>query len=701
MPSIRSLAGIQIPLLLLFGSAAGAGAAEDPEARAFLESARARYQQFQTYQDRLEVSVVIKGTDAEGEPMDHSHDLKRTFKFARPDRFLWESKEATVRSNGRSRWTYVSKTRQYMENEVQSDDEMDADLFGGPVHVQYHAHPVGAALLHPDRKLADLFPAITGLTGLSEETREGVSYHCVRGTLAAGWAEESEITFAAWFRAADGLLTEIRIDATAAYQAMMNRRHEIDQEEDEAESGAERAQPKIEKAEVVLSFLDIVVDGELPDEAFVFQPADDDKKVRTFRRPRPDRSEQLKLIGKPAPDISGAGLDGEPLALADWRGRVVLLDFWATWCGPCVAAIPHIQKLAEQFADQPVTVLGINRDREGAEKKVASFLEKKQITFRQFMDVEGTVAETYKVTGIPCSVLIDTNGIVQDVKVGFSSGGEDDLAENIRRLLDGKVIHDPQELAQRLADEAADEEDPDSDDAASASAASAVLEEVHPELLAPGHRETGQFSGYSARPFDLDGDGRPELLLPDWRQTVYIVSADGAAVSKVRLQGRGQSYNLRGCQPVRRADGMYWLASFSRWSSGGASEKTVVDFFSPDGARLWSYTPEYPAGLNGEIHLAAGDLDGDGEPELVVGITLYRRQKIRANAYTHDSQRSYLAILDGDGQLRSLRNAGIKDINHLWIAAAPEPGQPAAILCIGDNRIQRFTLAAPEASVAD
>src|SRR5688572_28929850 len=94
-----------------------------------------------------------------------------------------------------------------------------------------------------------------------------------------------------------------------------------------------------------------------------------DEKVDEFQFGGDD-SRQQELVGKPAPDFTGVDLEGKPVSLADYRGRVVMLDFWATWCGPCVQAIPHIQKVANKFADKPVTVLGINRDQPGSESRV-------------------------------------------------------------------------------------------------------------------------------------------------------------------------------------------------------------------------------------------------------------------------------------------------------------------------------------------
>jgi thiol-disulfide isomerase/thioredoxin len=147
-----------------------------------------------------------------------------------------------------------------------------------------------------------------------------------------------------------------------------------------------------------------------------------------------------KLLDLPAPAFATLTPDGKPIALSDFKGKVVLLDFWATWCGPCMQAIPAIQRLSEKFKDQPVAIVGVNRDKEGDESKVKRTIERKQLTFHQAMDTPGTIAKSYKITAIPALILIDKEGVVRQVHVGYGPGEEEVLAAEIEKLLKGEKL---------------------------------------------------------------------------------------------------------------------------------------------------------------------------------------------------------------------------------------------------------------------
>ena len=119
-------------------------------------------------------------------------------------------------------------------------------------------------------------------------------------------------------------------------------------------------------------------------------------------------------IGKPAPDFQVVDLKGQELSLKKFRGQVVLLDFWATWCFPCRAEMPHLKKVYDKYKDQKFEIIGISLDR--GQAVLDSYIEKQNITWTQFLD-NGTVTKMYNVTGIPATFLIDGDGIVRKVKL--------------------------------------------------------------------------------------------------------------------------------------------------------------------------------------------------------------------------------------------------------------------------------------------
>lgn len=111
------------------------------------------------------------------------------------------------------------------------------------------------------------------------------------------------------------------------------------------------------------------------------------------------------------------------------------MDFWATWCPPCVQAMPEMQALMDKFAGKPVVVLGINQDAPGANEQVRKFLSDNSYTIGQVMD-DGSIGNRYGVTGIPCVVIVDQKGVVRDVSVGYAPGNGEKLAKKIEALLD-------------------------------------------------------------------------------------------------------------------------------------------------------------------------------------------------------------------------------------------------------------------------
>jgi peroxiredoxin len=144
--------------------------------------------------------------------------------------------------------------------------------------------------------------------------------------------------------------------------------------------------------------------------------------------------EKDPLIGQKAPDFQTQFLNEEDFKLSDQKGKVVILDFWATWCGPCVRALPELQKATSSFNKNNVALLAVNQ---GESKKVISkFLKKKQLkALSVIMDETRKIGGDYKVKGIPKTVIIDQQGVVRYVHVGFSSGMGERLKGEINKLL--------------------------------------------------------------------------------------------------------------------------------------------------------------------------------------------------------------------------------------------------------------------------
>lgn len=123
-------------------------------------------------------------------------------------------------------------------------------------------------------------------------------------------------------------------------------------------------------------------------------------------------------VGSSAPDFQVTTLDGATVSLSDYRGEWVLLNVWATWCVPCRAEMPSIQRLHERFGDRGLRVLAVSVDAPGAGSAIRSFREELQLTFDIVHDREGSVQPAYQSTGVPETFLIDPQGTIRKKVIG-------------------------------------------------------------------------------------------------------------------------------------------------------------------------------------------------------------------------------------------------------------------------------------------
>ena len=119
-----------------------------------------------------------------------------------------------------------------------------------------------------------------------------------------------------------------------------------------------------------------------------------------------------------APDFTLQTLDGESITLSDLRGQAVLINVWATWCPPCKAEMPAIEKMYNEYKDQGFVVLAINSTFQDAAGDIAPFVTEYGLTFPILLDETSDVSRTYMVRSLPSSYFIDRQGIISEVVVG-------------------------------------------------------------------------------------------------------------------------------------------------------------------------------------------------------------------------------------------------------------------------------------------
>lgn len=139
---------------------------------------------------------------------------------------------------------------------------------------------------------------------------------------------------------------------------------------------------------------------------------------------RQEEAEKVReglTVGAAFPDFEEKDTNGKPLSIANYKGKVVLIDFWATWCGPCVGELPNVLKTYEQHHKEGFEIIGISLDRD--EKKLADFVKQKNMTWPQYFDGKGwenKLAQKYGVNSIPATYLLDGEGKI----IGSNLRGE-------------------------------------------------------------------------------------------------------------------------------------------------------------------------------------------------------------------------------------------------------------------------------------
>ncbi len=134
-----------------------------------------------------------------------------------------------------------------------------------------------------------------------------------------------------------------------------------------------------------------------------------------------------------APDFTLKDIEGNSHTLSEYRGKVVLVDFWATWCFPCIIEIPHFVKLYNQYKERGFVILGASLDNN--EKRLKNFIKNQAINYPVLVNAR-KVSVIYAVQGIPTAYLIDKDGRITEKFVGYAPGAEKKIEKLILKLIE-------------------------------------------------------------------------------------------------------------------------------------------------------------------------------------------------------------------------------------------------------------------------
>ena len=168
-----------------------------------------------------------------------------------------------------------------------------------------------------------------------------------------------------------------------------------------------------------VSFAAARANEESPDSLFVFVPPEDAEQVPTFDR---QARRSARFLGQPAHDFSLQDLKGRTFRLRDLRGKIVLLDFWASWCGPCRIDLPHVEALHDEYTREELVVLGVNGE---SETVAHPFMEQQGYSFPSLVDQGHEVSRLYGAALLPTIVIVDQEGRIAAYLGGLQS--ESDL----------------------------------------------------------------------------------------------------------------------------------------------------------------------------------------------------------------------------------------------------------------------------------
>lgn len=435
--TISRALGLSLALALIPAAALAQAPAQDPKpadpkAQALLEQVVKAYKGLSSYAD--EGKFVASMTIGD-EPQDQTVPIRLA--FVRPNKINLDAGPVQLLSDGESMTTIIRPLKKYLtapapaavDIEVFRDGPVGATLFGGPAGMPMY---ILTSLL----TAAEPAKAIEGLGGSLQLAADDPTGQ----TLLLDQIEGADARLS--IDPATKLLTAIDLI--------------IDPKTLEA-SGREGHPIKIAKLGWEAGAVSTDA-AKAP--SFAFEPPADFSKVDSPAdlRDGADQSFAVEaLVNQPAPDFTLTLLDGpgktKTVSKADLAGKVVVIDFWATWCGPCLIELPEIQKLVDELEKDKknVLIVALSQDAEPAElaevrKLVETTLKEKEINLAGKavsavgLDPSNTVGDQFQVEGLPTLVVLDAAGVVRSAHIGFSPDIREKLTAEIDALLAGKPL---------------------------------------------------------------------------------------------------------------------------------------------------------------------------------------------------------------------------------------------------------------------
>ncbi len=364
----------------------------------------------------MTISMVVEG---------HEEEMvqESLFIYQRPNRLVVDSDMVTLVSDGDHLVVLFQAFDYFIRFPI--DEDLAATLLEHEEYLGGIVLPDIAALLSADPQgvLKD-FVEDLDITVLDDEERDGRPAWVIQIHVEDDDVELAE-AIKVWIDQETGLVSGMRVEVDLSAYA------------DAAMPGMPTSYTLTQR---VLSW---AINQELDDELFAYdttgftEVADFDELADAMQGAM--GMPEMDLIGEDAPDFELTLLDGESFRLSEQRGKVVLLDFWATWCPPCVESLPWLQDMYEEFGGDDIVFLGVSVDSAGMETRVKRMLDRFNITYPSGINEDGDIALEYGAFSIPTIILIDRDGVIRHQKIGFHPQGMEELKAELTRLAKAEV----------------------------------------------------------------------------------------------------------------------------------------------------------------------------------------------------------------------------------------------------------------------
>ena len=371
-----------------------------PEAKKVIEQVDAAYGKLKT----LELAGTFSGDiNAAGE--ERKENKKFTASFSAPNKFRHLMEEdILIGSTGDKAYAYLQDRNLYAQSEAPKE-KGELEKLPEPIPQVIQMQNPSLMLAVVKSAASQLSENVSDIKRTDDVTLDGAAFQALQLTLP------NKIIVTMLFHPETHLLRQTRSDIRPMLE--------------------QRGTPDVKQAVLTVDYTTVKPDASVKEDQFAWAPPQTARDIAEVKQADAAaqaggaEGEASALEGKAAPDFKLKGMDGKEVALSGLKGKVVVLDMWATWCPPCRASLPHLDKLYQSVKDKGVNVYAVNVQEEADD--VEAFVKKTNLTVPVLLDKDGAVSQAYKASAIPETIIIGKDGKVAKVFIGF--GGEETARE--------------------------------------------------------------------------------------------------------------------------------------------------------------------------------------------------------------------------------------------------------------------------------